>query len=35
VLDFSRLGKPTDDSFIESFNGKFRSECLNTRWFLT
>ena len=25
-LDFSRLSKPTDNSFIESFNGKFRSE---------
>jgi putative transposase len=28
-LDFSRPGKPTDNAFIESFNGKFRSECLN------
>lgn len=35
VLDFSRPGKPTDNSFIESFNGKFRAECLNTHWFLT
>jgi putative transposase len=35
VLDFSRRGKPTDNSFIESFNGKFRSECLNTHWFLS
>lgn len=35
VLDFSRPGKPTDNSFIESFNGKFRSECLNAHWFLT
>ncbi|MGM4932775.1 integrase core domain-containing protein [Tardiphaga sp. 619_E2_N8_5] len=26
---FSRPDKPTDNSFIESFNGKFRSECLN------
>lgn len=33
VLDFSRPGKPTDNSFIESFNGKFRMECLNTHWF--
>lgn len=32
VLDFSRPGKPTDNSFIESFNGKFRAECLNTHW---
>jgi putative transposase len=23
TLDFSRPGKPTDNSFIESFNGKF------------
>ncbi|MGY4298650.1 hypothetical protein ACVWXN_006745 [Bradyrhizobium sp. i1.4.4] len=35
VLDFSRPGKPTDNGFIESFNGKFRSECLNTHWFLS
>jgi hypothetical protein len=34
-MDFSRSGKPTDNSFIESFNGKFRSECLNTHWFLS
>lgn len=24
-----------DNSFIESFNGKFRNECLNTHWFLS
>jgi putative transposase len=30
TLDFSRPGKPTDNAFIESFNGKFRAECLNT-----
>jgi len=35
TLDFSRPGKPTDNSFIESFNGKFRSECLNTHWFMS
>jgi putative transposase len=35
TLDFSRPGKPTDNSFIESFNGKFKSECLNTHWFLS
>lgn len=34
VLDSSRPGKPTDNSFIESFNGKFRAECLNTHWFM-
>jgi len=27
--DFSRPGKPTGNAFIVSFNGKFRSECLN------
>lgn len=34
-LDFSRPGKPTDDAFFESFNGKFRQECLNQHWFLS
>jgi putative transposase len=34
-LDFSRPGKPTDNAFIESFNGKFRAECLNENWFLS
>lgn len=34
VLDFSRPGKPTDNAFIESFNGKLRAECLNAHWFL-
>jgi len=28
-LDFIRPGKPTDNAFIESFNGRFRQECLN------
>jgi len=35
TLDFSRPGKPTDNAFIEAFNGRFRAECLNTHWFLT
>jgi len=35
VLDFSRPGKPTDNTYIESFNGSFRDECLNTHWFLS
>lgn len=34
-LDFSRPGKPTDNAFIESFNGRFRQECLNSHWFLS
>jgi putative transposase len=35
TLDFSRPGKPTDNPYIESFNGSFRDECLNTNWFLS
>jgi len=35
ILDFSRPGKPTDNAFIESFNGSFRDECLNVNWFLS
>lgn len=34
-LSFSRPGKPTDNPFIESFNGKLRDECLETNWFLS
>ena len=34
-LDFSRPGKPTDNAYIESFNGKVRQECLNQHWFLS
>lgn len=34
-LDFTRPGKPTDNAFIESFNGTFRDECLNQNWFST
>ena len=35
TLDYSRPGKPVDNAFIESFNGSFRDECLNTNWFLS
>lgn len=35
TLDFSRPGKPTDNGFIEAFNSKLRSECLNTHWFMS
>lgn len=35
TLDFSRPGKPTDNAYIEAFNGRFRAECLNSHWFLT
>jgi len=34
-LDFSRPGKPTDNARVESFNGRFRAECLNAHWFLS
>jgi putative transposase len=26
-------GEPTQNAFVESFNGKFRDECLNEEWF--
>ena len=32
TLDFSRSEKPTDNAFIESFNGRLRGECLNQHW---
>ena len=35
LLDVSRAGKPTDNAFIEAFNGRPRAECLNAHWFLT
>lgn len=35
TLDFSRPGKPTDNAYIEAFNGRFRAECLNTHWFMS
>lgn len=35
TLDFSRPGKPTDNGFIEAFNSKLRTECLNAHWFMT
>jgi putative transposase len=34
-IDFSRPGKPTDNAYVESFNGTFRAECLDTHWFGT
>lgn len=34
-LQFIRPGKPMDNAYIESFNGKLRDECLNEHWFLT
>ena len=35
TLHFIQPGKPVQNAFIESFNGKFRDECLNEHWFLT
>ena len=32
-LNFIRPGKPVENAFIESFNGKLRDECLNEHWF--
>jgi putative transposase len=34
-LDFIQPGKPTQNCFIESFNGTFRDDCLNLHWFLS
>ena len=32
-MAFSRPGTPTDNAFLESFNGRLRDECLNCHWF--
>lgn len=32
-LDFIRPGKPIENAYIESFNGRLRQECLNQSWF--
>jgi putative transposase len=34
-LKLIQAGKPTQNAYIESFNGKFRDECLNEHWFAT
>ncbi len=34
TLDFIQPGKPVQNAFAESFNGRFRDECLNQHWFL-
>ena len=33
-LHFIEPGKPNQNAFIESFNGRFRDECLNEHWFV-
>jgi putative transposase len=35
AIDFNRPGKPTDNCFVETFNGSLRDECLNVHWFET
>jgi len=32
-LCFIRPGRPVENGFIESFNGRLRDECLNVEWF--
>ena len=34
-LRFIRPGKPIENAYVESFNGKFRDECLNEHWFVS
>ena len=34
-LDFIRPGKPVENAFIESFNGRLRDECLNANLFFS
>ena len=35
TLQFIEPGKPVQNCFIESFNGRLRDECLNQHWFLS
>ena len=35
ALRVIRPGKPIENAYVESFNGKFRDECLNEHWFLS
>jgi len=35
TLRFIRPGKPIENAYVESFNGKFRDECLNEHWFIS
>jgi len=34
-LSFIRPGKPVENAYVESFNGRFRDECLNEHWFVS
>ena len=35
TLEFIRPGKPVENCFVESFNGRLRDECLNESWFVS
>ena len=35
TLRFIRPGKPIENAYVESVNGKFRDECLNEHWFVS
>jgi putative transposase len=35
ALQFIRPGKPVENAYIESFNGRLRDECLNQSWFVS
>jgi putative transposase len=35
AVRYIRPGRPMENGFVESFNGKFRDECLNEHWFLS
>ena len=35
ALHFIAPGKPTQNAFVESFNGRFREECLDQHWFVS
>ena len=32
---FAAAAGPNENAYIESFNGKFRDECLNEHWFIS
>ena len=34
-LHFIDPGKPVQNAYIESFNGRLRDECLNEHWFMS
>jgi putative transposase len=35
ALQFIEPGKPVQNAHVECFNGRFRDECLNERWFVS